>query len=48
MAETLPVEYVRREEFIRLSVIMDRKLDQVLEMLGSLPCKGGNSRECPR
>lgn len=48
MAESLPVEYVRREEFIRLAVTMDRKLDALTELvdkrfnaLNDTLCKGG-------
>jgi chromosome segregation ATPase len=32
----LPVQYVRREEFIRQSVQVERKLDRVLEALAEL------------
>lgn len=35
----LPVQYVRRDEFIRQVAQMDRKLDAIVERLDDLPCK---------
>jgi len=45
----LPIQYVRREEFIRQIAQLDRKLDAVLARLEELPCRRlrrGGDREC--
>jgi hypothetical protein len=43
---TLPLEYVRREEFTLMTAKLDAKLDRMLEVLESLPCKGGDRGKC--
>lgn len=45
----LPVQYVRRDEFIRQVTQIDRKLDAIMTRLDALPCKRlrrGGDREC--
>jgi hypothetical protein len=39
--QTLPMTYVLRDDFIRMMSGFDKKLDQVLENQGALPCKNG-------
>lgn len=42
LSRLLPLEYVRREDWIRFSAAIDHKLDRLAELVLSIP--GGNHR----
>jgi hypothetical protein len=41
----MPVQYVLRDDWVRMSTTIDRRLDQILDRMDDLPCKNGGGCE---